>query len=121
MMSVVTNHLWQSTVFAIVAGLLSLAFRKNRAHVRYWLWFSASLKFLIPFSLLLTLGAYLGRSRAAGSGAVPGDHLHRHTSGRAVSPKPSASGADEKPRRLDPHRGRWLLGVRIRGHGADAA
>jgi beta-lactamase regulating signal transducer with metallopeptidase domain len=51
---------------------LTLAFRKNRAQVRYWLWFSASLKFLIPFSLLLTLGNYLGRSRAAtGSLAVP--------------------------------------------------
>ncbi len=65
MMGELSNHLWQSTVFAIVAGLLTLAFRKNRAQVRYWLWFSASIKFLIPFSLLLTLGGYLGRSRKA--------------------------------------------------------
>ena len=72
MTGAVINHLWQSTVFAILAGLLTLAFRKNRAQVRYWLWFSASLKFLLPFSLLLTMGGYLGRSRpATGSVAVP--------------------------------------------------
>jgi len=71
MMGELTNHLWQSTLFAILAGLLTLAFRKNRAQVRYWLWFSASLKFLIPFSLLLALGGYLGRSPAAKSIAVP--------------------------------------------------
>jgi uncharacterized protein (TIGR03435 family) len=56
-----TNHLWQSTLFAAAAGLLTLAFRKNRAQVRYWLWFSASLKFLIPFSLLMSLGSHLDR------------------------------------------------------------
>jgi len=71
MTSEISNHLWQSTVFAIMAGLLTLAFRKNRAQVRYWVWFSASLKFMIPFSLLLTLGGYLGRSPAARSVAVP--------------------------------------------------
>jgi uncharacterized protein (TIGR03435 family) len=71
MINAVTNHLWQSTLFAIGVGLLTLAFRKNRAQVRYWLWFSASLKFLIPFSLLLNLGGFLGRSPAAKSLAVP--------------------------------------------------
>ncbi len=53
------GHLWQSTFFALAAGLLTLAFRKNRASVRYWLWLSASLKFLIPFALLLSLGRSL--------------------------------------------------------------
>jgi len=51
------NHLWQSTVFAAAAGLLTLALRKNRAPVRYGLWFAASVKFLIPFSLLVTIGS----------------------------------------------------------------
>ena len=45
-------HLWQSTMFAICAGLLTLGFRRNRARVRYWLWFAASIKFLIPFSAI---------------------------------------------------------------------
>jgi bla regulator protein blaR1 len=71
MMHAVINHLWQSTVFAILAGLLTLAFRRNRAQLRYWVWFSASVKFLVPFALLLSLGGYLGRSPAAKSLPVP--------------------------------------------------
>lgn len=50
------NHLWQSTLSAVIAGLLTLAFRKNRAETRYWLWLAASMKFLIPFSLLRDIG-----------------------------------------------------------------
>jgi bla regulator protein blaR1 len=52
-------HLWQSTLFALAAALLTAAFRGNRAQVRYWLWLSASLKFLVPFALLLNFGSYL--------------------------------------------------------------
>ena len=51
------DHLWQSTLFAAAAGLLTLAFRKSRARARYWLWLAASVKFLIPFSLLVALGS----------------------------------------------------------------
>ena len=50
------NHLWQSTLFAAAAGLLTLVLRKEQARVRYWLWLAASAKFLIPFSALVTLG-----------------------------------------------------------------
>src|SRR5689334_12045858 len=50
------NHLWQSTIFAIAIGLLALALRKNRAGIRHWLWFTASIKFLLPLSFLITLG-----------------------------------------------------------------
>ena len=53
------NHLWQSTVFAFAVGLLTIAFRKNQARVRYWLWFGASVKFVIPFSILMMLGSLL--------------------------------------------------------------
>src|SRR5260370_30061763 len=59
MIGELTNHLWQSTLFAVAAGLLTVAFRKNRAQVRHWLWFSASFKFLAPFALLMTLGSHL--------------------------------------------------------------
>jgi bla regulator protein blaR1 len=58
--SALANHLWQSTVFAGIAGLLALALRKNHARTRYWLWLIASVKFLIPFSLLAALGGRLG-------------------------------------------------------------
>ncbi|HEY6346898.1 MAG TPA: M56 family metallopeptidase [Bryobacteraceae bacterium] len=59
MIGAATNHLWQSTLFAIAVGGLTQAFRGNAARVRYWLWFSASCKFLIPFALLMTVGSRL--------------------------------------------------------------
>ncbi|HTM25283.1 MAG TPA: M56 family metallopeptidase [Vicinamibacterales bacterium] len=57
MIAQLTNHLWQSTVFALVAALLALALRRNGAHVRYWVWLAASIKFLVPFALLIAAGA----------------------------------------------------------------
>jgi len=53
------NHIWQSTLFAVAAGLLTLTMRKNHARARYWLWLAASVKFLVPFSLLVGVGSYL--------------------------------------------------------------
>src|SRR5258708_37995957 len=53
------NHLWQSTWFSGVAGLLTLALRKNRAQTRYWVWLAASVKFLVPFSLLVSIGSHV--------------------------------------------------------------
>jgi uncharacterized protein (TIGR03435 family) len=58
-LSPLANHLWQSTIFAVAAMLVTLALRKNRAQLRYWLWLAASIKFLIPFSLLVSLGGSL--------------------------------------------------------------
>ena len=55
----IANHLWQSTLVVIVAGLLTLALRKHHARARYWLWLAASIKFLVPFSLLVSLGSRL--------------------------------------------------------------
>ena len=55
----VIDHLWQSTLFAAAIALLTLAFRRTHAQARYWLWFAASLKFLIPFAALTAIGAQL--------------------------------------------------------------
>jgi len=30
------NHLWQSTLFAVAAGLLALVLQRNSARIRYW-------------------------------------------------------------------------------------
>jgi bla regulator protein BlaR1 len=57
MISELVNHLWQSTMFACVIGLLTLMLRRNRAAVRHGLWLAASVKFLVPFSLLIVLGS----------------------------------------------------------------
>src|SRR6185437_10909300 len=51
------NHLWQSTLFTGAAALLALALRKSPARVRHGIWLAASLKFLVPFSLLVALGS----------------------------------------------------------------
>jgi bla regulator protein blaR1 len=59
------NHVWQSTLFAIMAGLLTLMLRKNHARVRYLLWLAASVRFLIPSSLLVGIGSYLPWSQHA--------------------------------------------------------
>jgi beta-lactamase regulating signal transducer with metallopeptidase domain len=52
----VLDHLWQSTAFAAVVGLLALVLRRNRARVRYALWLAASIKFLVPMALIIALG-----------------------------------------------------------------
>lgn len=50
------NHLWQSTLFAAAVACVAFELRRNEAKTRYWLWLAASVKFLVPFSLLVTLG-----------------------------------------------------------------
>jgi bla regulator protein blaR1 len=67
------NHLWQSTLFAAVAGLLALALRRNRAQIRYSLWLAASVKFLLPFSMLVMVGSHFGRHTisATAPSAIP--------------------------------------------------
>ena len=69
MIAALFDHLWQSTLFATAAGLLTLALGSNRASVRYGVWFAASAKFLLPFSLLTSLGGVLlpGEGRVGAS------------------------------------------------------
>jgi bla regulator protein blaR1 len=59
----IADHLWQTTLFAAAVGAVTLAFRRNQARVRFALWLAASLKFLIPFSLLIGLGGHLASPR----------------------------------------------------------
>ena len=60
MIAAVLNHLWQSTLFVLAAALLTLALRTNHASARHSIWLAASLKFLLPFSVLISLGEHLG-------------------------------------------------------------
>lgn len=53
------DHLWQSTLCAAAIALVVPLFAKQSAALRFWLWFSASAKFLFPFSLLIWLGGFL--------------------------------------------------------------
>ncbi len=72
MTGALANHLWQATLIAGALGLLTLAFRKERAEVRYCLWFAASCNFLLPISLLLfEVGKHMPWLPAAKTVAVP--------------------------------------------------
>jgi uncharacterized protein (TIGR03435 family) len=59
MISDLSNHLWQSTVFVAAAAVVAFALRNNAAHVRHVIWLAASLKFLVPFSLIMSVGGAL--------------------------------------------------------------
>jgi bla regulator protein blaR1 len=106
------NHLWQSTLFAIVAGLLALALRKNRAPARYWLWFAASVKFLIPFSLLVTIGHHSEWRKAPAVAPIqistaPISSVI-HDIGKPFTPPPQAASSAR-----DALLGLWLCGFLI--------
>lgn len=81
------NHLWQSTIFAVAMALLTLVFRRNRANIRYALWLAASLKFLVPFSLLVAVGSHFERP-SVGVVAAP-VALFIETASQPFSPLPS--------------------------------
>lgn len=55
----IATHLWQSTLFAGGAALLTLVFRRNQARVRCGIWLAASYKFLLPFPWLISLGGMI--------------------------------------------------------------
>lgn len=59
MMHLLTIHIWQSSIVAFALSAAALSLRKAPARVRYRLWLLASLKFLLPCSLLIELGLYL--------------------------------------------------------------
>jgi bla regulator protein BlaR1 len=59
MMAALLDHLWQSSLFAAAIALVMPLFRRQPAGLRFWLWFAASMKFLVPFALLVALGRNL--------------------------------------------------------------
>jgi uncharacterized protein (TIGR03435 family) len=69
-MTPLANHLWQSTLVALALGVVAIALRSHRASFRHTLWLAASLKFLLPFSVLVSLGNLI-TWRAADIGPSP--------------------------------------------------
>ena len=68
--SALVTHLWQSTLFGVVAAALTLALRGNPASIRFNVWFIASAKFLIPFTLFASLGELLSTHSSRGKFAA---------------------------------------------------
>ena len=85
----VANHLWQSSLFAVAAALLSLILRRDRASLRFWVWFAASVKFLIPFSLLIRLGSVLQPTALPVLAPTPVSFLVREVSQPFALPVPA--------------------------------
>lgn len=52
-MNTLLNHLWQSSLVAVVLSLAAVLLRHQPARVRFWLYFAAIVKFLIPFEWLM--------------------------------------------------------------------
>jgi len=104
--SALANHLWQSTASVGVACLLAWAMRKNQARTRYWVWLTASIKFLIPFSLFIEAGARIGSMTAT--------HLPRpalsHAAGRLAQVAQISQPFTQIPSSFDP-------AVRAADHG----
>jgi beta-lactamase regulating signal transducer with metallopeptidase domain len=104
------DHLWQSSLFAGAAALLTLTLTRNGAGLRFWLWFAASVKFLVPFAALAVLGAYLSRLFPA---ALPRSLLAIQPAAERLSAPARmlmarhSQSADLAPLLL----GLWLLGV----------
>jgi bla regulator protein BlaR1 len=71
------NHIWQSTLFGALVALLVLALRRYPANVRFWLWMSASLKFLVPFAFLAVFGSHLSWRAALPTAGPPARTLTR--------------------------------------------
>jgi TonB family protein len=87
MLTETVNHLWQSTLVVTAVAALTAMLRDHGAHVRYWLWWAASVKFLVPFSLLTLLGSAVG---GVGASLIePGDW--HATLGLIAEPMPDAA------------------------------
>jgi beta-lactamase regulating signal transducer with metallopeptidase domain len=49
----------------VAVWILCLLLRRDGAHVRYWLWWSATVKFLVPFALFSAAGAWVAGPSAS--------------------------------------------------------
>jgi bla regulator protein BlaR1 len=58
MMNGVITHLWQCTLLVGLVWLLTVAMRNCPARTRFSVWIAASIKFLVPFTLLTELGSH---------------------------------------------------------------
>jgi bla regulator protein BlaR1 len=77
--SFVLNHVWQSSFCTVLVGLLAWALGRYSANVRFWLWMSASIKFLVPFAVLALLGSHLPGRPTLPSPEAPAETLTRLT------------------------------------------
>jgi bla regulator protein BlaR1 len=108
----IAGHVLQSTLCVVLAGLAATGLRRNGARTRYWIWFAALLKFLIPFSLLLGIGGQLGALLPASRGpefAALMDYISDHAA-VAMAPLKTPVRASYEPIFAAVAIGVWFLG-----------
>jgi beta-lactamase regulating signal transducer with metallopeptidase domain len=93
MLSAVINHLWQSTLFAVGVGVLTLMLRRHSAGIRFGLWSCASVKFLVPFALLAALGSHIPRQSPILDTNTGGTQVLGMALERIVAPMPATGQA----------------------------
>jgi beta-lactamase regulating signal transducer with metallopeptidase domain/ABC-type Fe3+ transport system substrate-binding protein len=98
MTNLLLDHLWQSTCFALLVALIALLLKKNGANVRYWLWFAASMKFLVPFSVLTLAGSYIG----SGTAQEPGFERLNQFVEMAMAPASARAGSGAAAAKASP-------------------
>src|SRR3954468_5393229 len=57
---VLANHLWQATLFSLLALAAAFALRRAPARARYFAWLVALVKFALPSVLLFFIAARAG-------------------------------------------------------------
>lgn len=97
----IVNHLWQSTVFAGFVFAATVVLRRHSPRLRYWLWLAASAKFLVPFSLLLSVGTQVS--------FPPDSHPLRATTVTAISTVFAPAAGSAVPVHLAPSERSTLL------------
>ncbi len=98
-LALVANHLWESTLVAVVAALVVRTIDPRRAALRHGIWLAASVKFLLPLSVLTAIGAAAGVwlpplrvAAAAGSADVTGASAQRFAA-EAMAAEPGSGAA----------------------------
>src|SRR5437868_1942237 len=89
MTGLLLDHLWQSTLFAAAAGLAALALRRHAAEVRFWVWFAAAAKFLVPFAVIAWAAQEMAAQLHAQAPVPPRFELARQVLEPMTAPAPA--------------------------------
>jgi beta-lactamase regulating signal transducer with metallopeptidase domain len=112
----VANHLWQTTVFALMAWGIVRLLKRSTARVRYCVWSIALMKFLLPSALLILALERIGvdfslTTPATGAGAEIVSRI-----AQPILPIVNSGGAtaaetivDASPANREPHRELYCL------------
>ena len=95
----------------MLVAVASLALRSKQAKTRYGLWLAASAKFLIPFSLLVSLGTHIDVPISAPAmTALAVEQITKFFAPASLTPTPCHQGTPWWPKALA---AAWLIGVVI--------